>query len=479
MSVISKGGYREVRKAVDGVESTKLDHRLQAHGIVDGDGMSGDPEGTDSCVYRLPVYSVEGLLYDPHIIRKVALQQFNVVNGFSADEKYDAALDAGLNAIKEIAQNLSRKGSLKQVEKRVWEQIPASGKLLDKDSLSICVSGEEIVSERNQALNDAVAEKNWALVTTLCPVHNSPAPDAIARALGLRDKATYVKMVHRLLREDISALEHIRSQCGNLYDCTGVLAGATSPQQIRVPETAPAKGLTHGATQIRESDDLSKFNKNALAKRGALFEKEFNVLQQSENAYGFRISAVPVGNDVRVDRVFSGPAGLVDGLAPPGIEINLDLGNGKKTEIVGLRDIHRVSRTGWTPRLRAVRSAREYPDIPAVYFGYLEIHCDGLVEFGWLCQAGLQEFLASYEAIREMASVICWADTLRQFSRNETAEYAVQFAMHVTGGAVQMRAGPGNQSNRNPAGILARGVTPLPIYIFSALAACGLNDFSA
>ena len=98
--------------------------------------------------------------------------------------------------------------------------------------------------------------------------------------------------------------------------------------------------------------------------------------------------------------------------------------------------------------------------------GYLELHYDGLVEFGWL--AVIDKPLYSDYAVRELANVICWADTLRRYADAGRAEYAVQVAVHVNGEKVSVSPGSnggwGTRVRNQAAGQLTHGVTAMPRY---------------
>ena len=81
-----------------------------------------------------------------------------------------------------------------------------------------------------------------------------------------------------------------------------------------------------------------------------------------------------------------------------------------------------------------------------------------------------KEILYSDYPVRELANVICWADTLRRYADAGSAEYAVEVAIHVTGEKVFVlpRAnsswGASVLELGNFAGELSRGVTPMPRY---------------
>ena len=141
------------------------------------------------------------------------------------------------------------------------------------------------------------------------------------------------------------------------------------------------------------------------------------------------------------------------------------------TVVHGLDSLHSIGRFGWKPQLRAARSRpqRDLPDFP--YLGYLELHCDGLVEFGWLSviEGASRCILHSDHAVQGLANVICWADTLRRYANVGRAEYAVQAGVHVTGEKVLVVQGPrtgwgADVMIQGLFGELSRGVTAMPRY---------------
>ena len=151
------------------------------------------------------------------------------------------------------------------------------------------------------------------------------------------------------------------------------------------------------------------------------------------------------------------------------------------TTVNGVSERHRVGHTQWNPQLRAARSRPLHDDLPDfTYHGYLELHCDGLVEFGWLSVIldSNNAFLYSDYALRELANVICWADTLRRYADAGSAEYALEVAIHFTSKAKKLFVLPGSDrgwggsvvERAHSAGELSRGVTPMPRYALDDVA---------
>ena len=216
-----------------------------------------------------------------------------------------------------------------------------------------------------------------------------------------------------------------------------------------------------------------------LRERAARFEHEFKRLTSPDDAYGIRITAVPVGDDIRISKICRPYFKLVEGLNTPKVTVTRQLPDQKPTAVNGVSELHRVGHTQWSPQLRAARSRPLHDDLPDVtYHGYLELHCDGLVEFGWLAviQDSNKELLYSDYALRELANVICWADTLRCYADAGSAEYALEVAIHVKGEKLFVLPGwdsgwgPSVVRRANLAGVLSRGVTPMPRYALDDVA---------
>ncbi|MDE2981415.1 MAG: ATP-binding protein [Gemmatimonadota bacterium] len=232
---------------------------------------------------------------------------------------------------------------------------------------------------------------------------------------------------------------------------------------------------------LNVSRGLERLDKR-LRDRAARFEQEFERLTSPDDAYGIRITAFPVGDDIRLPTICRPYFKLVEGLSTPSVTVARQLPDQEPTVVEGLVNLHCIGQYGWSPQLRAVRS-RPGHDLPdSDYEGYLEIHCDGLVEFGWLCMIGelTQRPLYSDYVLREFANVICWADTLRRYADSGRLEYAVQAAIHVTGNEILVVPGSNAdwgssaaERSYRLAGRLPRGVTPMPRYALDDVSDAG------
>jgi hypothetical protein len=186
-----------------------------------------------------------------------------------------------------------------------------------------------------------------------------------------------------------------------------------------------------------------------------------------------------VGDDIRLSALARPHFALVEGLQEPTVTVLRQTTNDTPPQrIAGLkqRRAHRVPSAGWRPQLRAVRSPPRQ-QTSTEHDAYLELHCDGLVEFGWVAMPSpgvdYSPTLFTNDALVEVATVLCWADTLRRFAGTVAVEYAIQVSIHVVGERLRCLPGSwdsgGNSTlaDRGSSAWLSTGVIDLPRYSFA------------
>ncbi len=211
VSVIPKGSCREVEQSVVGVRAGEGFHWLQAFGIADNDGFDEDQiaEKKEKGVYAVPYYSVEAIYYHPTIIDLIAKKQTDV-SGDDREQLFRNAMNAGVAAIVDHTDRLSRKVAKKAIRKRIMEQIPNDDELMTGGEIRITNDPEAIINVYKCDLVEAVEESNWEAILLKTPIRESGAREGISKALKFQSIEDYEKAVRHLLTIDEEALTLVR-----------------------------------------------------------------------------------------------------------------------------------------------------------------------------------------------------------------------------------------------------------------------------
>ena len=187
-----------------------------------------------------------------------------------------------------------------------------------------------------------------------------------------------------------------------------------------------------------------------LKERSTKFEDAFQLLDRSDDAVGLRITAVPVSDDLSLQSLSKPYGQLIDDLSRPSTKVTRLLkGQDKPLEVTPpLGFDHIFSAHGWDPILRAVRSdshrtiSTKKGEMMPTDYSYLELHRDGIVEFGFLSCMKLGEgrdgkggylILFPDHAVVAVAIVLSWVVSLCRFAEHPDTDYMVQAIVHTTG----------------------------------------------
>lgn len=187
--------------------------------------------------------------------------------------------------------------------------------------------------------------------------------------------------------------------------------------------------------------------------RADCFASTFERLTTPTSAFGFRITAMPKDGSLDIDAVMDRASHLVEGLEQQDITITRHDDENPSARVAGLEDTHRVPQHGWQPRLGFARSESS-SDSNLPYYAYLELHCTGLVEFGWVCtleddyldgQTRAHD-LYTDDIIVELANVMGWVDALRERAQVGWTPYEVEVAVNIAA-RKQLRVLHGGESS--------------------------------
>ena len=185
-----------------------------------------------------------------------------------------------------------------------------------------------------------------------------------------------------------------------------------------------------------------------LAERKERFGQEFRRFQPSLDAWGIRLTAIPVGDEFRIDRVFRRD-GIAEEFDGPWHEVRIRENSNERPLDTNLRSLFPLY---WKPRLRATRGeskSRLSSDSKFRNF-FQEFHSDGLVEMGLVSIRSLPTekvsallikndypFPPSYH-VEMLANLAIWVDRVRKQVNMPAVEYALEVEIHANGRAVKV-----------------------------------------
>ena len=226
---------------------------------------------------------------------------------------------------------------------------------------------------------------------------------------------------------------------------------------------------------LNVSRGLERLEKR-LSERSERFQREFDSLKTPKDAFGIRLTASPVGEEIRLDRVFW-RGGLAKEFQKPRISVLRRLEIAGETALSGPEHIHKLSPSNWQPRLRAARSeaANRYAD-SLFLNSYHELHCDGLIELGFV---SVRSFSTSDPVLGEIAQscdlrndlpivmfadLAIWADHVRKQALTPAAEYVLEVEIRIFGGIIQVEPNPYILVSYQPTGTLQPNSITFPRY---------------
>ena len=198
------------------------------------------------------------------------------------------------------------------------------------------------------------------------------------------------------------------------------------------------------------------------------FQQEFECLETPTDALGIRFTAMPVGDEIRIDRVFRRGA-IVEEFNEPWHKILIEQDNGKPYVLNDMGIL--LEGVICQPMLRAAREESYWgPDnMERTYNSYRELHCDGLVEIGFVSGAhhGYSKdklFLPQDFPVIIFANLAVWADRIRKQTSAPTVEYAIEGEICVIGTPAVVAANGSSSPILQDATILKPGSVEFPRY---------------
>ena len=312
--------------------------------------------------------------------------------------------------------------------------------LKDGDSAGTWLSGGRPIREpaRNKILEETVAFTNaYGGAVVLGIAESKSKPPVAARICPIRKCAELAEQLKLVFRDcvdpQIPSLEIVAVPTDGDDGVVVIRVGKSRMAPHRVEPTGKCtirRADRREKMTMREIQDLTLNTSRGLARmersladRAEIFREGFERLRSPENSHGIRVTATPVRDEIKFNRVYGHTE-----LYRPNFEIDL-LG---KCNVVRAED-HSL----WRPMLRAARADTSVYGKQSSY-SYEEITCDGIVEKSSYVGDSV---LALGDAVANFASVSIWVDNIKKFSSNPMSEYAIDVEIDVRGQDLIVTAG--------------------------------------
>lgn len=336
------------------------------------------------------------------------------------------------------------------------EQIEFKGSLPARGRDPWTTGGDKIGDRaRDAILEEAVAFANAHGGALLLGIEESSRKPPVATGISpiprCADLADRLKPVFRdCVEPQLPALEIFAVPIENGAGVVVVRMGRSrlAPHRVKPTRVCPIRRSDRcEAMTMREIQDMTlnlsrglERLERRLAERAERFGQEFQRLKTPEDAWGIRLTAVPVGEEFRIDRVFR-QGRIAEEFDEPWHQVWICENGNERSLSTHLQYNFPMY---WKPRLRSTRGESGYdisPDSNQDNF-FQEFHSDGLIEMGLVSMhsrdtKGDCPFPPSCP-VEMFANLAVWADRVRKQVNAPAAEYALEVEIHAVGGAVKV-----------------------------------------
>ena len=348
--------------------------------------------------------------------------------------------------------------SIGDIESLIESEVPEGEQIEFKESLPAkkgntdpWIAGKNTIGDRakNEILEEVVAFANAYGGVCLLGIKESNTKPPVAAEISpiprCAELAESLKLVFRdCVEPQLPQIEIIPIKTNGENGVVILRVGQSRLAPHRVTRTL--------VCPIRQSDRCEKMTmrqiqdltlnisrglerlKERLLERSERFQREFERIDEPEKSFGIRATAIPVGDEIRFDRIFR-HGRIIDDLCEPWLQAVY------KEDGTPIYQTHDIEPIHWRPILRGARAERYYEEIYPHKVSeqiYREIHCDGLIELGHLSRTYTHQekqvlSLSPAYPLVLFANLIAQVHRVRNQAGVPVAEYAVEVEINVRG----------------------------------------------
>ncbi len=374
--------------------------------------------------------------------------------------------DVGMDDINALIDTRVSEGQMIEFKRGVPESKGAVGAWAEDRKL-----GDRA---KETILEEVVAFANAHGGALILGIAEDGGPPAIAYDIApIQDCADLADRLKLVFRDSVAPqLPRIEVKAVETGVDAGVVVLRTPPSRLAPHRVESSRNCTVRREDrcerltMREIQDLTlnvsrglQRLEESLATRQHAFETLMERWVFASYCFGFRITAVPIGQDLPIDRVALD--GSIDGrFAPPDIRVlkTAPGSNPSGDDIFGMDRAYGLDPRDWRLGLRSVKAEeiKTKPDSKGERRASLEMGSSGAIELILASKMAPstrnpRDFtyrqLVNTVPVFEFARVCMWADTVRNAASSPGAEYAITVQTHASGGVSLVQSGSRPSNN--------------------------------
>ena len=211
------GGHGDVEKAVSALRGNSEYTRIEAYGIVDGDGRPEPPgESSDgSGIFVIDAFCVECIYYCEDAISAVAAHQAPAV-GKDADEIVEEIKQSVLSGLADerTAELMAARRSWRRISGNIVRQTPSVQDIVTSQEPNVTIEVNSPFQSELEHYRELLAAMDFDCLAGLYPLYRSSALNALPGLLGLSNRDAYENTLVHLVSADPDLADKLRNRMG-------------------------------------------------------------------------------------------------------------------------------------------------------------------------------------------------------------------------------------------------------------------------
>ena len=212
------GGHGDVESAVRSLRQNNDHTRIEAFGIVDGDGRSEELTKADAHtgIYVLDVYCIECLYFCEEALEAVAKFKAPIVER-SAEELVGEVKDSVLArlASEDTVNQMAARRAWSQIKASILGQLPSPEEIRKSSDPKLTLEVSSPFQEEVGHYRQLLCKREFGKLMARYPVHQTNALNPVHHVLKLRNRDDYADTLLYKIRQDHFLAQQLRNRMGS------------------------------------------------------------------------------------------------------------------------------------------------------------------------------------------------------------------------------------------------------------------------